>query len=289
LNKLPILLLLLHTLYTFGCTQKAMADQQVAMLVGGRLVVQPVDGGRITAATSAQASRWSKNKPKLFPDTPNGKYEIATAMNDSGRPFNTGCNFFIINPNEELEPSVIKASEIDTIIFGVKHWQYHLDFGGWLPNSQGFIALTHDANSSHEWYFRCVIDMAKRKVSRFNGWASKSMKTAIVPDVEGMVVEDHRNRDAQHNFIGFRSRLNYYAAHIPADISNYHFASAPKKMLMFQRRPFQLAPDQSEVQFSSSGEWAICRALSVDDSHLYLISIAAGTVRQLNGSESRFL
>jgi len=47
MRGLPVLLLMLHGLSVFGGTKRAIADQQLALLVGGRLVVQSVNGGRM--------------------------------------------------------------------------------------------------------------------------------------------------------------------------------------------------------------------------------------------------
>ena len=275
---------------------KRQADvTTVGFISHSRLMVLTLPSGAVRRPTTAEQQRWQIEVAKwktqgtqhFFSDTLDGKLAVANV--DEG-PGPVSSPFVVLNPNVELGGGVMSPTKIDRLVNGSTGWGFrNYQFAGWLPDSHHFVIVGHDANSSHEGYVRCIVDVVHQKVSRFNGWISQDGRMAIVPSKEGRLAEDHSNRDAAHGFIDFKSNISYYAVALPSNIDNYRLSAVSKRKLTIAGKPFQLQPDDINVAFSRNGRWAICGDPNGFRTVQFLISLQSGVVRKLNGKHPLFI
>ncbi|NCO33112.1 MAG: hypothetical protein GW893_04470 [Armatimonadetes bacterium] len=255
----------------------------------GNLMILPSTGAasKPRVATAAEKQAWKQQSSMVSATSPDGKYRAEKVEGEG-----IGPSFQIVNASNG---NVVLGSDVIENLSGQAMGETVFD--GWFPDSRHFAAITHSHISSQENYTRCVINVASKRVVRFNGWLAPSLNTAIVPDKEDLA-EDQITHDYPSNTYS-SGDLRWFAVTMPPRPATYRFAQVPRKLLTLNGNPFSITgavldreghsftesvDHLSFVEFSPDGEWALCHGQAE-----HLVSMSSGQVQKLPGTQARFL
>jgi outer membrane protein assembly factor BamB len=183
--------------------------------------------------------------------------------------------------------TVLPRSDIERILRTRTKFEFDLIFPERFSADGRYLHFTTFFHTQEvDCYMRGVLDISNRRLLPFTGWVSESGRKAVVPSDEFLAVTRYERTGyypagGGHHFKPKSERIpSLYVSDVSGDISQYRPASASKRILLLNGKPFQ-ASVRSKIVFSPDDKWALMatwdRATRSD--RVYVVNLSTGAVR----------